>query len=72
VITPVLRLSGTIRSGTPPKNSKAATWASTQERWSIFSTGRTNMRREKASTMMKPHTRLQRSVAGSNQRPNNP
>ena len=59
-------------AGRRRRTRRPATWASTQERWSIFSTGRTNMSREKASTMMKPHTRRQRSVAGSNQRPNNP
>ncbi len=36
------------------------------------STGRKNIKREKASTMMKPHTRRILSVAGSSQRPSNP
>ncbi len=38
--TPVLRLSGTSRAGTPAKNANASTWHSVQARWSIFSTGR--------------------------------
>ena len=72
MITPVFRLSGTMRWTAPPKNSKASTWLSTQDCSSIESTGRKNMRRLKASTMMKPCTLRQRSATGSNQRPSNP
>ena len=71
-MTPVLRLSGTTRRGDPPKNSKASTWASTQEPSSMLSTGRRNISREHVSTIMKPHTRRMRSVAGSSQRPSRP
>jgi hypothetical protein len=43
LITPVLRLSLTSRRGTPAKNANASTWHCVQVRWSIVSTGRTNM-----------------------------
>src|SRR3954471_20416783 len=60
-MTPVFKLSGTSRAGTPAKNSNAATWHATQVRWFIDSTGRTNACREQARTITKAHTRRARS-----------
>jgi hypothetical protein len=65
--TPVRRLSGTSRRGTPPKNANASTCASVHARWSIVSTGRAKMCREHASTMANAHTRRRLPVAGSTQ-----
>ncbi len=64
--------SGTIRAGTPPKNSRANRCASTHDTWSTTSTGRKNISREYTNTMMNPWTRRIRWDTGSNQRPNNP
>ena len=64
--------SKTSLAGTPPKNSNAATWHSLHVRWSIFSTGRTNMRREQASTITNAQTVRSRPVTGSRQRPSCP
>jgi hypothetical protein len=72
LITPVLRLSDTTRRGAPPKNENAATCAATHAPWSIHNTGRTNMCRLAASTMMNAHTRRTRSATGSNHDPTNP
>ena len=70
--TPVLRLSGTRRAGTPPKNANASTWHSVQARWSIFITGRTNMCREQASTITNAQTVRSFPDDGSSQRPSIP
>lgn len=63
-MTPVLRLSGTILAGTPAKNSRANTCASTHDAWSMTSTGRKNISREYTNTMMNPWTRRASSPAG--------
>jgi hypothetical protein len=70
--TPVFRLSGTSRAGTPPKNANASTWHPVQARWSIFSTGRTNMCREQASTITNAQTVRSFPVTGSSHRPSCP
>jgi hypothetical protein len=64
--------SGTIRAGTPPKNRNASTCASVHARWSILSTGRTNMRREHDSTITNAHTVTRLPVPGSVHIPNRP
>jgi hypothetical protein len=56
----------------PPKNSNAATWHSVHARWSIFSTGRTNMCREQASTITNAQTVRSFPDTGSSQRPSCP
>jgi hypothetical protein len=70
--TPVFRLSGTSRAGTPPKNSNAAAWHSVQARWSILATGRTNMCREQHKTITNAQMVRSLPVAGSSQRPSCP
>lgn len=66
------RLSGTIRAGTPSKKPNAATCASVQACWSIFSTGYTNMCREQASTITNAHTVTRLPVRGSTHMPSLP
>jgi hypothetical protein len=56
LVDPVFRLSGIGRSGTPPKNSNAATVAWLHAAWSIRITGRTNRCGEQDSTITNAHT----------------
>ena len=64
--------SGTSRAGTPPKNPNAAVLHSVQDRWSIFSTGRTNMCLEQHSTIANAQTVRSFPETGSSHRPSCP
>jgi hypothetical protein len=70
--TPVFRLSGTNRAGTPPKNANASTCAAVHSCWSMSRVGRTNMCREQHSTITNAHTVRRRPVAGSSHIPSRP
>jgi len=59
-------------AGTPPKNSNAATCASTQTRPVMLTAGQMNRCREYGSTIENAHTRRRRPVDGSGHRPRYP